>query len=78
MSFNVLAQNLLEQNPNLYRRHNPAYLGWEQRWRGIQGEIAHHQPDIVCLQVSGHATTQSTLTGSNVGAAFRPRCDLTA
>jgi mRNA deadenylase 3'-5' endonuclease subunit Ccr4 len=52
MSYNVLAQNLLWANRGLYRRHNPAHLEWERRWRGIQQEVAFHQPDILCLQVS--------------------------
>jgi mRNA deadenylase 3'-5' endonuclease subunit Ccr4 len=54
MSYNVLAQNLLWANRGLYRRHNPAHLEWERRWRGIQQEVALHQPDILCLQVSNN------------------------
>ena len=52
MSYNVLAQNLLESNPQLYRKHERFYLAWENRWAGIKAEVIDFNPDIVCLQVS--------------------------
>jgi len=50
VSYNVLAQNLLESNPQLYRNLNRAHLTWQNRWRDIQKEIIDFNPDIVCLQ----------------------------
>ncbi|CAG9759345.1 unnamed protein product [Ceutorhynchus assimilis] len=50
MSFNVLAQELLQQHPDLYCRHNHLALKWEERWKRIHEEISNYRPDIVCLQ----------------------------
>jgi len=50
MSYNVLAQNLLESHPYLYRDCPREALGWPYRWLGIKREILDMQPDIVCLQ----------------------------
>ena len=50
MSYNVLAQNLLECHPYLYRDSPGPVLGWPYRWQGIKREILDIQPDIVCLQ----------------------------
>ncbi|CAG9771078.1 unnamed protein product [Ceutorhynchus assimilis] len=50
MSFNVLAQDLLEQHPYLYNKHNNAALEWQERWKRIHEEISNHRPNIVCLQ----------------------------
>jgi len=50
MSYNVLAQNLLETNMQLYRNVDPYYLSWETRWAGIQAEVVDFNPDVVCLQ----------------------------
>ncbi|KAK5643651.1 hypothetical protein RI129_007496 [Pyrocoelia pectoralis] len=50
MSYNVLAQELLEEHPFLYTYHNPNALKWDQRWYSILGEIKFHKADILCLQ----------------------------
>ncbi|XP_031339569.1 protein angel isoform X2 [Photinus pyralis] len=50
MSYNVLAQELLESHPFLYTYHNPNALKWDQRWYSILGEIKFHNADIMCLQ----------------------------
>ncbi|KAG5870482.1 hypothetical protein JTB14_001676 [Gonioctena quinquepunctata] len=50
MSYNVLAQDLLEQHPYLYRDHNTEYLMWETRWNNLIKEISKFSPDILCLQ----------------------------
>jgi len=50
LSYNVLAQNLLETHPYLYRDCAVEALEWSYRWQGIQREIMDMQPDIVCLQ----------------------------
>lgn len=50
LSYNVLAQNLLTQHPELYRSKKRFLLNWEYRWGGIQREVVQINPDIVCLQ----------------------------
>lgn len=46
MSYNVLAQELLEKHPYLYKRHNPNALDWESRWNNILKEIRICNPDV--------------------------------
>jgi len=50
LSYNVLAQNLLEFHPFLYKNKSPDVLEWNYRWKGIQREVRTLDPDIVCLQ----------------------------
>lgn len=50
MSYNVLAQNLLEDNFGLYTNCLPEALEWENRRRLLMKELKYHSPDIICLQ----------------------------
>ncbi|XP_076257233.1 protein angel isoform X2 [Rhynchophorus ferrugineus] len=50
MSYNVLAQDLLEGHPYLYKYHNPGSLKWRTRWSNLFQEICSTLPDIMCLQ----------------------------
>ncbi|CAH1159683.1 unnamed protein product [Phaedon cochleariae] len=50
MSYNVLAQDLLEQHPYLYQLHDQKSLNWQTRWKNILEEIKKFMPDILCLQ----------------------------
>jgi len=50
LSYNVLAQDLLESNRGLYRDMDPVYLAWKKRWELMKKEIIHYQPHIVTLQ----------------------------
>nr|XP_023029822.1 protein angel homolog 2 isoform X1 [Leptinotarsa decemlineata] len=50
MSYNVLAQDLLEQHPHLYLNNNREFLGWKTRWNNLLKEISNFSPDILCLQ----------------------------
>lgn len=50
MSYNILAQSLLEKHPHLYNSHVPEFLDWEHRLRCIQNEILAIEPAILCLQ----------------------------
>ncbi|CAH1792341.1 unnamed protein product, partial [Owenia fusiformis] len=50
MSYNVLAQNLLEDNSDLYQHCKPEYLEWEFRKENILSQITSKSPDVVCLQ----------------------------
>ena len=67
LSYNVLAQNLLQGHPYLYRdcprevriRFSGKCilplllqsLDWSYRWAGLRREVDQLQPDVVCLQV---------------------------
>ncbi|XP_062379608.1 protein angel homolog 1 isoform X2 [Sardina pilchardus] len=50
MSYNILAQDLLEANPELYKHCSDAVLVWSARLKGIIQEIQAWWPDILCLQ----------------------------
>jgi len=53
LSYNVLAQSLLEGHHYLYRDSPLQALEWDYRWAGLRREVADLAPDIVCLQVTG-------------------------
>uniref|UniRef100_A0A1B6F7X5 Endonuclease/exonuclease/phosphatase domain-containing protein n=1 Tax=Cuerna arida TaxID=1464854 RepID=A0A1B6F7X5_9HEMI len=50
MSYNVLAQNLLEQHMYLYKNHDRRALSWAKRWDLLYNEIKDENPEILCLQ----------------------------
>ncbi|KAL2099432.1 hypothetical protein ACEWY4_005912 [Coilia grayii] len=50
MTYNILAQDLLEANPELYMHCSEKVLVWSTRLKGILQEIQTWQPDILCLQ----------------------------
>ncbi|KAJ9580099.1 hypothetical protein L9F63_004241, partial [Diploptera punctata] len=50
MSYNVLAQDLLESHPYLYRKHRRQALMWEYRSHLLLKDIQEANPDILCLQ----------------------------
>ncbi|KAK7152428.1 hypothetical protein R3I93_010596 [Phoxinus phoxinus] len=50
MSYNILAQDLLEANPGLYTHCPEEVLAWDARLRTILRELQIWQPDIICLQ----------------------------
>lgn len=50
LSYNVLAQNLLEEHTYLYRKADPEALDWDSRSERILREVRDHQADILCLQ----------------------------
>nr|XP_698034.2 protein angel homolog 1 isoform X1 [Danio rerio] len=50
MSYNILAQDLLEANPHLYTHCAEDALRWENRLQAVLKELQIWQPDIVCLQ----------------------------
>jgi protein angel len=66
MTYNVLAQDLIEQHPYLYSLHNREFLQWQVRWNNLIAEIRHFNPDILCLQeVQGsHLKTYFSSLGS--------------
>lgn len=50
LSFNILAQNLLEAYPYLYKQHDKRALLWERRRRLIVQEILETKANVICLQ----------------------------
>ncbi|XP_067848187.1 protein angel homolog 1-like [Heptranchias perlo] len=50
MSYNILSQDLLETNTDLYSHCQPEFLKWEFRFQNILQEIESWDPDILCLQ----------------------------
>ncbi|XP_073494201.1 protein angel homolog 1 [Phyllobates terribilis] len=50
LSYNILSQDLVEQNPQLYLHCSPLILRWDYRWPNILQELQHWEADILCLQ----------------------------
>ncbi|XP_008210018.1 protein angel isoform X1 [Nasonia vitripennis] len=50
LSFNILAQDLLETHAYLYRDHNRQALPWEKRKPLLVQEILESEAHVVCLQ----------------------------
>ncbi|KAL3052128.1 hypothetical protein OYC64_004811 [Pagothenia borchgrevinki] len=50
MSYNILSQQLLQDNAYLYRHCPPAVLSWDYRRPNLLAEIQQHDADILCLQ----------------------------
>ncbi|XP_034941904.1 protein angel isoform X2 [Chelonus insularis] len=50
LSYNILAQNLLETHSYLYRYHHPGALDWNIRKPLIQKEILEAEANVICIQ----------------------------
>ncbi|XP_068110597.1 protein angel homolog 1 [Hyperolius riggenbachi] len=50
LSYNILSQDLIGQNPHLYLHCPPSTLHWDYRWPNILQELQHWEADILCLQ----------------------------
>ncbi|XP_075050736.1 protein angel homolog 1 [Mixophyes fleayi] len=50
LTYNLLSQDLVDQNPELYQHCSPSILQWEYRWPNILQELQHWEADILCLQ----------------------------
>ncbi|OCT68175.1 protein angel homolog 1 isoform X2 [Xenopus laevis] len=50
ISYNILSQDLADQNPELYQHCDPSILHWDYRWLNILQELQHWEADIICLQ----------------------------
>ncbi|XP_068454923.1 protein angel homolog 2 isoform X2 [Clinocottus analis] len=50
MSYNILSQELLQDNVYLYRHCHPGVLAWSHRLPNLLAEIQQHDADILCLQ----------------------------
>lgn len=50
MSYNILAQELVEIHSYLYQNHTPSASVWSYRLLRIKKEVLALHPDILCLQ----------------------------
>lgn len=50
MSYNVLAQDLIEKHPHLYRNHHHNNLRWDLRFQRLLRNISDVKPTVLCLQ----------------------------
>lgn len=50
MSYNVLAQHLINVHRTLYAQHQPRHLDWQHRFERILAAVRLAKPDILCLQ----------------------------
>ncbi|TKC35821.1 hypothetical protein EI555_019793, partial [Monodon monoceros] len=50
MSYNILSQDLLEDNSHLYKHCQRPVLHWSFRFPNILKEIKHYDADVLCLQ----------------------------
>ncbi|KAM7368363.1 hypothetical protein PAMP_014586 [Pampus punctatissimus] len=50
LSYNILSQELLQDNASLYRHCHPGVLRWDYRLPNLLAEIRHYNADILCLQ----------------------------
>lgn len=50
LSYNILSQDLADQNQHLYQHCAPLILRWDYRWPNILQELQHWEADILCLQ----------------------------
>ncbi|XP_062293634.1 protein angel homolog 2 isoform X1 [Scomber scombrus] len=50
LSYNILSQDLLQDNSYLYRHCHPGVLSWDHRLPNLLAEIQHYNADILCLQ----------------------------
>lgn len=50
LSYNILSQDLVDQNQHLYQHCSPLILRWDYRWPNILQELQHWEADILCLQ----------------------------
>lgn len=46
MSYNVLAQDLVDMHRYLYKEHEQNYLAWDVRWKNLMKEITEHDCDV--------------------------------
>ncbi|KAG8562053.1 hypothetical protein GDO81_015578 [Engystomops pustulosus] len=50
LSYNILSQDLVNENQQLYQHCEPQILHWDYRWPNILQELQHWEADILCLQ----------------------------
>ncbi|ODM98359.1 Protein angel 2 [Orchesella cincta] len=71
MSYNILAQSLLERHSELYRDCDSSALQWKNRLSALFGEIEMYQPDIVCFQEVEDGQYNQTFSPRLTDAGYR-------
>lgn len=66
MSYNILAQDLLEANIELYQHCTPEVLAWEFRFQNILREFVKWEPDV-----SGTLPTLTSTPCDNVSLKYK-------
>jgi len=51
MSYNILSQDLLQDNAYLYRHCDPGVLSWDHRLPNLLAEIQQHNADVSGIKV---------------------------
>lgn len=59
MSYNILAQDLVEQSLDLYLHCNPDILNWSYRLPNLLQEIQHWDPDVSMTEPFVHQCHQN-------------------
>ncbi|XP_069714693.1 protein angel homolog 1 isoform X1 [Phaenicophaeus curvirostris] len=72
MSYNILAQDLVDQSHDLYLHCHPDILNWNYRLPNLLQEIQHWDPDVLCLQEvqENHYWEQLEPTFKEMGDGF--------
>ncbi|XP_023722576.1 protein angel homolog 2 isoform X2 [Cryptotermes secundus] len=70
MSYNILAQELLESHQYLYQWHEPSALKWRHRKQILLSEIQEANADILCLQ-EVQANQLRTLSHKLTGLGYK-------
>lgn len=71
MSYNILSQQLLEDNAYLYRHCDPDVLPWEYRLHNLLAEIQHHNADVRgCSVIKRINTYRLMVSGGSFALMF--------
>uniref|UniRef100_A0A182IK97 Endonuclease/exonuclease/phosphatase domain-containing protein n=1 Tax=Anopheles atroparvus TaxID=41427 RepID=A0A182IK97_ANOAO len=76
MSYNILAQDLLDSHAELYAHHYPQALPWAHRYKRLMAEINAVHPDILCVQELQQEHVDQFWTGLasfNYGLLYKKR-----
>uniref|UniRef100_A0A182MCT7 Endonuclease/exonuclease/phosphatase domain-containing protein n=1 Tax=Anopheles culicifacies TaxID=139723 RepID=A0A182MCT7_9DIPT len=75
MSYNILAQDLLDSHAALYNEHDPQALPWKQRSKRLLAEIDTIKPDILCVQElqENHADSFRSGLKQDYGMLYKKR-----
>lgn len=64
MSYNILAQDLMQQSSELYLHCHPDILNWSYRFANLMQEFQHWDPDV-----SGEGDAPSCI-GADLGCSL--------
>ncbi|XP_052889321.1 protein angel [Anopheles moucheti] len=75
MTYNILAQDLLNSHVALYNEHDPQALPWKHRSKRLMAEIDTVKPDILCVQELQESHADSFRSGlkQDYGMLYKKR-----